>query len=210
MIHYVDNFLPEEQFQALKARVAKRFIATDKKKFAQNSDEPVRVTYHDKTGNWREGCNLLGLECIPAVELIIKEFNKIGVTELDNWSMWYQYIINTMTIPPHQDQNLRYSSKRHTYTAAIYTSDWHPGYGGEFVVGEPTYENFSANKITRATGINPTQIIEPLPNRLLIWSRDTWHAVNEVTVDDPTYMRSFFGSGWSSIADEKYSRNTHQ
>jgi hypothetical protein len=208
MIHYVDNFLPEEQFQALKERVAARFVATDITKFEVNSDEPVRITYHDKEGNWREGCNLLGLECIPAVELILKEFDKIGVTELQNWSMWYQYIINTMTIPVHQDQNLRYSSKRHTYTAVIYTSEWEPGYGGEFVVGEPVYDNFSGNSLVRADGIIPTQIVEPLPNRMLIWSRDTWHAVNKVTVDDPSYKRSFFGSGWSSISDEKHSRNT--
>lgn len=207
MIHYVDNFLPQDQFDALKLRVEKRFIPTDKKKFEANSDEPVRITYHDETGNWREGCNLLGKECIPAVEKIIKEFEIIGVQELFNWSLWYQYIIDTMTIPPHQDQGLRYSSKEHSYTAVIYTSDWQPGYGGEFVVGEPIFPKATNGTVPRAIGIDPIQIIEPKPNRMLIWSREVWHAVNKVTVDDPTYMRNFMGTGWSSISDGTTYRN---
>jgi hypothetical protein len=210
MIYYVDDFLPEDQFSALKTRVAKRFVSTDKTKLSENSDEPVRLTYHDKTGNWREGCNYLGLECIPAVEKIIQTFESLGVQELKNWSIWYQYIIDTMSIPTHQDQELRYSSKRNTYTAIIYTSDWQPGWGGEFVVGTPIYDNQSETKLYRATGINPTQIVEPLPNRMLIWSRDEWHAVNKVTVNDPSYMRSFFGTGWSSIADSTRLRNQYQ
>lgn len=210
MIYYVDNFLPEEQFVALKTRVAKRFVATDKTKLSENSDEPVRLTCHDKTGNWREGCNYLGLECIPAIEKIISTFDSLGVKELLNWSIWYQYIIDTMTIPSHQDQELRFSSKRNTYTAVIYTSDWQPGWGGEFVVGNPVYDNPSDTKLLRATGIMPTQIIEPLPNRMLIWSRDEWHAVNKVTVNDSHYLRSFFGTGWSSISDNSISKNLIQ
>ena len=34
---------------------------------------------------------------------------------------------------------------------------------------------------------------------MLLWSREEWHSVNKVTCDDPNYMRSFFGTGWSSI-----------
>lgn len=46
MILYVDDFLPQDQFQALKNRIIKRFVATDKKKFDRNSDEPVRFKMH--------------------------------------------------------------------------------------------------------------------------------------------------------------------
>jgi len=200
MIHYEDNFLPEDQFIALKERVKKRFVPTDEKKLTTGSDEPVRLTYHDHTGNWREGCNFLGLECIPAIEKITTTMENLGIQELFNWSIWYQYIINTMTIPPHQDQGLRKSDQANTYTAIIYTSDWEPGWGGEFIVGEPVFpksKNLSKPGATSLT--NLTHVIEPKPNRMLIWSREEWHAVNEVTSSNPNYVRSFFGTGWSSI-----------
>lgn len=202
MIYYEDNFLPQEQFIALKERVKKRFVPTDSKKLSEDSDQPVRLTYHDHTGNWREGCNFLGLECIPAIEKITTTMENLGIQELFNWSIWYQYIINTMTIPPHQDQGLRKSDQANTYTAIIYTSDWEPGWGGEFIVGEPVFpkeklKNFSQPSATSLT--NLTHIIEPKPNRMLIWSRQEWHAVNKVASPDPNYVRSFFGTGWSSI-----------
>ena len=204
MIYYIDNFLPEEQFKLLQKRVHSRFVATDKKKLEANSDEPVRLTYHDVTGNWKEGCNFLGHECKPAIEKIISTFNNLGVTELLNWSVWFQYIKDTMTIPVHQDQALRKSSHASTYTALIYTSHWEPGYGGEFVVGDPIIPQADGRRVTN---MNITQVVDPLPNRMLIWSRDEWHAVNKVTVNDPTYLRTFMGTGWSSIEDSKIYRN---
>ena len=201
MIYYQDNFLPHDQFVALKDRVARRFVATDKNKFAENSGEPVRLTYHGHSGEWIEGCNFLGHECTPAIEKIISTMQDLGIQELKNWSVWYQYIINSMYIHPHQDQQLRNSDQANTYTALIYTSDWEPGWGGEFVVGEPVYhkrrEGLAA---TRPYGlVNLTHTIEPLPNRLLIWSREEWHAVLTVTNPNSEYIRSFLGTGWSSI-----------
>jgi Rps23 Pro-64 3,4-dihydroxylase Tpa1-like proline 4-hydroxylase len=209
MIHYVDDFLPQEEFLALRKRVNSRFVATDKKKFETNSDEPVRLTYHDPTGNWREGCNYLGRECIPAVEKIITTMESLGIRELKNYSLWYQYIINSMTIPVHQDQALRNSSQENTYTAVIYINDWKPEWGGEFVVGDPILPEDSQGKLVRITELKPTHIVEPIPNRMLIWSRDVWHKVNKVTVDDPTYMRAFVGTGWSSISTSAVYRNAH-
>lgn len=211
MIYYQDNFLPEDQFLALQQRVARRFVATDKKKFSENSDEPVRLTYHDPKGDWIEGSNYLGKECIPAVEKITSTMEHLGIENLKNWSIWFQYIINTMTIPPHQDQNLRKSDKANTYTAIIYTSDWQPGWGGEFIVGEPVFPKVAEGVAgTRAVSLtNLTHVIEPIPNRLLIWSREEWHAVNKVTSVEADYTRSFFGTGWSSIdVYDKYSFDT--
>ena len=202
MIHYVDNFLPQDQFEALASRVAKGFRG-DLSALQENGDEPVRVTHHDHSGDWGEGCNFLGQECRPAIEKMITTMEDLGIQELKNWSIWYQYIINTMTLPAHQDQGLRKSDQANTFTTVLYTSDWEPGMGGEFIVGEPVYEKaiVAGSEIyTRATGLkNLTHVIEPLPNRMLIWSREEWHAVQKVTCDKPNYLRSFFGTGWSSI-----------
>lgn len=201
MIHYIDNFLPQDQFDALAKRVQGRFGSGDTSVLKQDSDEPVRITWHDESGDWREGCNFLGHECIPAVEKMIAVMEDLNVRDLKSWSIWYQYIIDTMTLPTHQDQGLRKSDQANTYTAILYTSHWQPGWGGEFIVGDPVFEE---QKLTmampRASGLeNLTHVIEPLPNRMLIWSREEWHAVQKVTNTDPDYVRSFFGTGWSSI-----------
>ena len=202
MIYYVDNFLPQDQFDALAKRVQSGFRG-DTSSLVENSDEPLRVTHHDHSGDWEEGCNFLGQECRPAIEKMIATMEDLGIKELKNWSIWYQYIIDTMTLPAHQDQGLRKSDQANTYTSILYTSDWQEGWGGEFIVGEPVFEEADINATEvrlAATGLtNLTHVIKPKPNRMLIWSRDEWHAVQKVTVDIPNFKRSFFGTGWSSI-----------
>jgi hypothetical protein len=203
MIHYIDDFLPQDQFEALANRVQGRFGTGNTSVLVEDSDEPVRITCHDHSGNWEESCNFIGQECRPAIEKMITVMEDLGIKNLKNWSIWFQYIINTMTLPAHQDQGLRKSDQTNTYTAVIYTSDWQPGMGGEFIVGEPIYEELEANvsmAMPGASGLkNLTHVIDPIPNRMLIWSREEWHAVQKVTCDSPNYVRSFFGAGWSSI-----------
>lgn len=197
MIHYIDDFLPQDQFDALAKRV-KSGLRGNISLLKENSDEPVRVTHHDHSGNWEEGCNFIGQECRPAIAKMIAVMeNELDIKDLKNWSLWYQYIIDTMTIPTHQDQGLRKSDQANTYTAIIYTSDWQPGWGGEFIVGEPIFDN---QNVPKPIGLkNLTHTIDPKPNRMLIWSREEWHGVQKVTNPDTNYMRSFFGTGWSSI-----------
>jgi len=203
MIHYVDNFLPQDQFEALAKRV-NNGLRGDISSLKKDGDEPVRVTHHERSGDWGEGCNFLGQECRPAIEKMIRVMeDDLNIKELKNWSIWFQYIIDTMWIAPHQDQGLRFSDQANTFTTVLYTSDWQPGWGGEFIVGEPVYdydEQPNSEVYQRATGLtNLTHVIEPLPNRMLIWSREEWHGVNPVTNPDPDYLRSFFGTGWSSV-----------
>jgi hypothetical protein len=193
MIYIQDNFLPEDQFLALKNRVEKRYIA----KFGlEEGGEPIRVTHHGKDGDWLQGCYFLGSECKIVTEKIIDTMEGLGIQELNNWSLWFQYIMDKMTVLPHRDGGLRFSERKDTYTALLYTSDWEPEFGGRFIVGEPVHDGPGFVKSLT----NLTHTIDPIPNRLLIWSRDEWHAVEEVTVSDPDYKRSFFGTGWSSIS----------
>jgi hypothetical protein len=195
MIYYIDDFLPQDQFDALAKRVKSGFRG-DMSGLVENSDEPLRVTHHHESGSITEACNFLGQECRPAIDKMIDVMeNDLGIQNLKNWSVWYQYIINTMTIPTHRDGGLRKSNQANTYTAIVYTSDWQDGWGGEFIVGQPVYDG--PGHPVCLTDL--THTIKPIPNRLLIWSRDEWHAVNEVTHDDPDYKRSFYGTGWSSI-----------
>lgn len=200
MIHYVDNFLPQDQFEALKNRVDSRFGTGRGNDLQPNTDEPCRVTWHDSSGDWEEALNFFGHECRPAIEKMIVSLEQdMGATDLKNWSVWFQYIISSMTLPAHKDANLRKSSEEHTYTAIIYTSDWQPGWGGEFIVGEPIW---NPEVSAKAIGLkNLTHTIDPIPNRMLIWSRDEWHAVQKVTHPDANFVRGFFATGWSSVDD---------
>ena len=131
----------------------------------------------------------------------------LGVQELKNWSSWFQYSVDTMSLPVHRDQAVRKSLPKDTYSAVIYTSDWQPGYGGEFVVGKPVFDRPGGN-VQSLTDFS--HVIEPKPNRMTIWSRDEWHMVNALTVNDPNYVRSFMGTSWSSIETNEYEHNPYQ
>lgn len=199
MIYYEDNFLPKEQFLALKRKADSKYQPIEAKELFPNYDytqEPDKfILPIARTGNWLECCIPNAVECIPAMKKIELTMTNLGVKELTNWSMWFQYSVDTMSLPPHRDQAVRKSEPKDTYTAVIYTSDWQPGWGGEFVAGKPVFN--SEGLVDSLT--NFSHVIEPKPNRLVIWSREEWHMVNKLTVNDPNYIRSFFGTSWSSI-----------
>jgi Rps23 Pro-64 3,4-dihydroxylase Tpa1-like proline 4-hydroxylase len=111
-----------------------------------------------------------------------------------------------MSLPPHRDQAVRKSLPKDTYTCVIYTSDWKPNWGGEFVVGSPVFND--EGLVESLTDF--THSIEPKPNRMVIWSREEWHMVNALTVNDPNYVRSFFGTSWSSIESKGHDQNPFQ
>ena len=197
MLYYVDDFLPSDQYQLLKQRIDRRFVRGNGRVFEHGSDEPIRIESHHPDGNWQEGVNLLGKECTPAIEKMIASLEEHGARELCNWSVWFQYIIDGMSIPMHRDAPLRKSTLAHTYSAILYCSDWEPGWGGEFYHGDPIWADPGAKK--PVSDLKVTGIIEPLPNRMVVWSRDIWHAVYPVTYNNPDYKRTFLGTGWSSI-----------
>jgi hypothetical protein len=197
-LFYIDDFLPTDQFQALKQRILSRFVRGNGQRLEYGSDVPIRIESHHEDGNWREGVDLLGKECTPAIEKMMISLEERGVSELCNWSVWFQYITNGMSIPMHRDARLRKSTQEHTYSAILYCSDWEPGWGGEFYYGDPIWDDTSATN-KPVSDLKVTGVIEPRPNRMLVWSRDIWHAVYHVTYDNPNYKRAFLGTGWSSI-----------
>lgn len=207
MIYYEDNVLTNEQFLALKKKVDSKYQPIQAKELFVDYDfriEPDKyVLPIARTGNWLDSCIPDARECIPALQKMQDTMIRLGVQELKSWSSWFQYSVDTMRLPPHRDQAVRKSLPKDTFSAVIYTSDWKPGWGGEFVVGEPVFNNEGlVDSLT-----NFSHVIEPKPNRLVIWSRDEWHMVNKLTVNDPDYVRSFFGTSWSSIESPEIDKN---
>ncbi len=212
MIHYVDDFLPEDQFLALKKKVEAKYEPIKPRELFTNYDfrqEPDKFILQPiaRSGNWMDYCIPNALECIPVLEKIEETMKSLGIKELMNWSSWFQYSVDTMSLPVHRDQAVRKSEPKDTYSAVIYTSDWKPNWGGEFVVGKPVFDRPGGN-VKSLTDFS--HIIEPKPNRLTIWSRDEWHMVNALTVNDPNYVRSFMGTSRSSIETNEHEHNPFQ
>lgn len=212
MIHYVDDFLPEDQFLALKKKVEAKYEPIEARDLFTNYDfrqEPDKFILQPiaRSGNWIDYCIPHALECIPVLEKMEETMKSLGIKELMNWSSWFQYSVDTMSLPVHRDQAVRKSEPKDTYSAVIYTSDWKPNWGGEFVVGKPVFDRPGGN-VKSLTDFS--HVIEPKPNRMTIWSRDEWHMVNALTVNDPDYVRSFMGSSWSSIEGKEHNQNPYQ
>lgn len=200
MIYIEDDFLPEKEFSALRNLIPKRYIKHKEHLRSPDAYESIRLTWHDPKADWRQGCRFLGDHSFPAVEKLIKTFEKLNIPAV-SYSLWYAYMFTGMRFIPHIDGELRQSNREHTYTCMYYTSDWEPGWGGELVFGEPIFEN------GKMTCVTPDRIIEPKPNRQVIFSREHAHEVYRVSHPDPTYMRCALGSGWSSVKDRELYKN---
>jgi len=210
MIYIEDDFLTEEQFTALKNKVESHYSPIEPRELFDNYDfknEPDKyILPIARSGDWLDSCIPNAPQCIPALKKMEETLINQGVQELKNWSSWFQYSVDTMSLPPHRDQAVRKSLPKDTYTAVIYTSDWKPNWGGEFVVGSPVFNDDGL--VESLTDF--THSIEPKPNRMVIWSREEWHMVNALTVNDPNYVRSFFGTSWSSIESKGHDQNPFQ
>tara|TARA_Y100000389_G_scaffold163410_1_gene166660 strand:+ start:695 stop:1351 length:657 start_codon:yes stop_codon:yes gene_type:complete len=210
MIYIEDDFLTEEQFTALKNKVDSHYSPIEPRELFDNYDfknEPDKyILPIARSGDWLDSCIPNAPQCIPALKKMEETLINQGVQELKNWSSWFQYSVDTMSLPPHRDQAVRKSLPKDTYTAVIYTSDWKPNWGGEFVAGSPVFNDDGL--VESLTDF--THFIEPKPNRMVIWSREEWHMVNALTVNDPDYVRSFFGTSWSSIESKEHDQNPFQ
>ena len=210
MIYIEDDFLTEEQFTALKNKVDSHYSPIEPRELFDNYDfknEPDKyILPIARSGDWLDSCIPNAPQCIPALNKMEETLINQCVQELKNWSSWFQYSVDTMSLPPHRDQAVRKSLPKDTYTCVIYTSDWKPNWGGEFVVGSPIFND--EGLVESLTDF--THSIEPKPNRMVIWSREEWHMVNALTVNDPNYVRSFFGTSWSSIESKEHDQNPFQ
>ncbi len=210
MIYIEDDFLTEEQFTALKNKVDSHYSPIEPRELFDNYDfknEPDKyILPIARSGDWLDSCIPNAPQCIPALKKMEETLTNQGVQELQNWSSWFQYSVDTMSLPPHRDQAVRKSLPKDTYTCVIYTSDWKPNWGGEFVVGSPIFND--EGLVESLTDF--THSIEPKPNRMVVWSREEWHMVNALTVNDPNYVRSFFGTSWSSIESKEHDQNPFQ
>jgi Rps23 Pro-64 3,4-dihydroxylase Tpa1-like proline 4-hydroxylase len=98
--------------------------------------------------------------------------------------MWYQYHSKKHKIISHLDQAVKDKTSKQSFTSLLYMHDnWEDSWGGEL------------------TFLNDKQSILPKPNRLIIYSRDEEHWVNEITHDLDDYQRMLFFTAWGTDND---------
>ena len=93
--------------------------------------------------------------------------------------MWFQYHSDKHKVIQHYDNTLAGSTNKKSFTSLLYMHDtWEDTWGGEL------------------TFLNDKKPILPKPNRLMIYSRDEEHWVNEITHGIEDYKRMFLFTAW--------------
>ena len=180
MITYFDNFLPDADFSALNERMLKRY----KPGLRQDNGSDltairIRTTSADGV-NYTESKVLLGLQIVPALEKMRDTLVKLGYVKPLPYSIWFQYGDKNHLVGKHFDGKVGDSTLEKSLSTFLYTNKyWEDDWGGEFCV-------------------NGTEIL-PKPNRLIIYSRDEEHWINNISAKvEHDYLRMFFGVSWST------------
>ncbi len=193
-----DNFLSNDLFESLNKEMLNRFDPNEKwnddprygkalsgDNFAEVG--PIRYLYpHEKYGAIdSEYVNVawyLRSPSLPQVTKNINErMNELNLTKPNVRSMWFQYQSKAQHVQEHTDPPLGGQTAEQSFTSILYMHDtWEENYKGEIV--------FSKDEST----------FLPKPNRLLIYSRDEAHRVNEITHDLEGYQRMLFFIGWGT------------
>jgi Rps23 Pro-64 3,4-dihydroxylase Tpa1-like proline 4-hydroxylase len=202
MYCYKDNFLSDELFNLFKEDMLNKYEprkewVTDngEMRFGKylsgenyKEDAPVRVMdlAYPEDGNYMYTAVKLGSKSLPEIARSIKQY-MIECMNLINplaRQMWYQYHSKKHKIISHLDQAVKDKTSKQSFTSLLYMHDnWEDSWGGEL------------------TFLNDKQSILPKPNRLIIYSRDEEHWVNEITHDLDDYQRMLFFTAWGTDND---------
>jgi len=202
MYCYKDNFLSDELFNLFKEDMLNKYeprkewvIDNGEMRFGKylsgenyKEDAPVRVMdlAYPEDGNYMYTAVKLGSKSLPEIARSIKQY-MIECMNLINplaRQMWYQYHSKKHKIISHLDQAVKDKTSKQSFTSLLYMHDnWEDSWGGEL------------------TFLNDKQSILPKPNRLIIYSRDEEHWVNEITHDLDDYQRMLFFTAWGTDND---------
>lgn len=185
MIAVIDNYLPTELFQALNAKMLKRFKPAPVPEWDVFNEWSMRLTAHSIYNNNTAWSKILLGPMIPeivsrTINLLANQYNCVNPQV---WSTWYQYTgLAQNPMPKHRDKPIHSKKLEITFTSLLYAhNEWHDDWGGELC-----FDN--------------TEIL-PKSNRLVIYSRDLEHWVNPIKHNNYDYQRMVFGMSWSTDND---------
>lgn len=184
MYNYFDNFLDEDMFSSLNKRMIWRFKPNLRQDNVIKKEAAVRIRTLSNNNDYTESAVLLG-NMVPDIVSQIKNFliNKLNFIDPVANGIWFQYMSNKQMVGPHHDEgNIRGKKPNQCYSTFLYSHNiWEDNWGGELC-------------------FHTGQIL-PKKNRLIIYSREEEHWVNDIKHDIDDYQRMFLGVSWSTDND---------
>ena len=187
LFKHKDNLLSLDTFSKLNATSAARYKITEKedtyaKKYVKG---PIRSRERPfSPGNTSLPTDILVRYGVSANEAIskIREFliEDCSVKNPEVYGHWFAYYTNERMMGWHYDGPVQDFPVENCITTALYIhNEWEPEWGGEIMSED-------------------TEMFAPLPNRLVVWSRDIAHMVRPITNPDPSCLRMVMSNTWIS------------
>jgi hypothetical protein len=188
---YKDNLLSDNDLSELNALATRRFplIKQEDGYAKQNPQYPIR----SREPQFSPGHVNLPVEVAfrygkPAMNAVdaTRKFLvcECHVKNPEIVNIWFAYMTPDKIVPMHRDGPVRGLPEENAITACFYIhKKWEDDWGGEIVS-------------------RSGDVFLPLPNRLVIWSRDIWHGVHPIHPTATTNTRMMMATTWISEGRE--------
>ena len=185
MYWYGDNILPKSLFDIFHKEMIKGFNPNIR--FDDSTVSNDRQAIRIRAGaipkdDYMNVASILGSKSLPEVITTVKKYltEDLNFVNPKAYGTWFQYMSNKQLVGKHFDNpNVNGKPTDQSFSAFLYMHQtWEDNWGGELCFNSGT--------------------VLPKPNRLIVYSREEEHWVNEIkhTLDD--YQRMFLGTSWST------------
>jgi len=212
MYWYKDNFLDQSTFKMFNEEILTSYKPRPEGWWTQHGqlgyesygkglsgknyekDAPVLVLgeSYPEENNYVRSAMLMGSKSLPNVVRSIKKhmIEDLKFTNPLARMMWFQYHSNKHKVIQHLDDPLNGKTPKQSFTSILYMhDDWEDDWGGELCFSDGSIRQFG-----------PSSIL-PKSNRLVIYSREEEHWVNEITHAMDDYQRMFLFTAWATDND---------
>jgi hypothetical protein len=185
MYWYGDNILPKSLFDIFHKEMIKGFNPNIR--FDDSTVSNDRQAIRIRAGaipkdDYMNVASILGSKSLPEVITTVKKYltEDLNFVNPKAYGTWFQYMSNKQLVGKHFDNpNVNGKPTDRSFSAFLYMHQtWEDNWGGELC--------FNGGAVL------------PKSNRLIVYSREEEHWVNEIkhTLDD--YQRMFLGTSWST------------
>ena len=182
MYWYGDNILPKSLFDIFHKEMIKGFNPNIR--FDDSNDrQAIRIRAGAiPEDDYMNVASILGSKSLPEVITTVKKYltEDLNFVNPKAYGTWFQYMSNKQLVGKHFDNpNVNGKPTDRSFSAFLYMHQtWEDNWGGELC--------FNSGAVL------------PKSNRLIVYSREEEHWVNEIkhTLDD--YQRMFLGTSWST------------
>jgi Rps23 Pro-64 3,4-dihydroxylase Tpa1-like proline 4-hydroxylase len=187
LFFHKDNFLSEKDFNNLNQTAIKRYPLIEKtdKIGMLHKHQPIKSRDMNFPAGYTslpvEATIMYGKSAANAVTRIHQYLvNEVKVIEPEISTIWFAYMTPGRTMEFHCDGEVRDVPENRCITVCIYLHDqWDISWGGEI-------ETIYGDKYS------------PQPNRIIFWSRDVMHRVNEITAPVLPTKRMVMATTWTT------------